>query len=930
MTSARGGAYRLGGGPRVRACVRVRAGVRVRAAAAAWLLAGAAGVAGASVGAAPGALQAQGRAQQRLGTRILERRGDSAVVQASTRYQSGWLHRFIFGNGYRKLWPVPITVKMLDLQQFAGGLTPIEAGGGHQTVGLHLRGDDGREYHFRSVDKDASGSVDSTLRRSAVSGVLQDQIGTMLPLAPLAAAPLLDAAGVLHPKPVARVMPDAQRLGKYRNDFRWVLGTIEMHPDEGPHDTRGFAGSAKVVGWDALLNRLEDSASNQVDARAFLRARLMDVYLGDWDRHPDQWRWAAYRDGDITRWEPVADDRDWAFSKVGGVGGFFVRFLFPNYTRFGPGYPGILHSTWSGRALDRRLLSELPESTYVHVAAELQSRLTDAVIDDAVGRLPPEYVQRVGAELRRDLRSRRAGLPSEARAFYQLLAGWVDIHATDERDVALVTRVDGRHVRVELLAPASGALAQHVRAGHGNSDGAGDDAGEVLGAGEVRGAPYFDRTFDARDTHEVRIHLHGGDDLAVVRGRGRSGIAVRIVGGGSDDVLDDRADGESGRTYFYDARGHNQFLTRGGTHVDRSEWTQPLDSTTLAHQAPARDWGSSWAPEPVLVIGHDLGVYVGAGIVRHGYGFHYYPWRTRLEVQGGYATGTAQPRGQAEYLFPLAGRKVYARLFGFASRGEVDRFYGFGNRTRNVREDLFYRTEQQEYRLETLVRLLPTRSLSLDVGPTLRAFRPFETAGTLLDSVAPYGAGTFDETGLVARMRWDRAPATAVPTRGGSLMVEGRVFPSLLDVRAPFGGVSLSGVVYRELPVPAHPVLAVRAGGERVWGPAPFRESAFLGGSHSLRAYHTNRFAGDASLFTDTELRVPVGRMHLFIPMDVGVLGLWDLGRVFNDGVSPGPWHSSAGGGLWFALPDHGRVASVSVARSAEQTSIYARLTFVF
>ncbi len=31
-----------------------------------------------------------------------------------------------------------------------------------------------------------------------------------------------------------------------------------------------------------------------VDARAYLRARLMDVLIGDWDRHLEQWRWARY------------------------------------------------------------------------------------------------------------------------------------------------------------------------------------------------------------------------------------------------------------------------------------------------------------------------------------------------------------------------------------------------------------------------------------------------------------------------------------------------------------------------------------------------------------------------------------------------------------------------------------------------------------
>ncbi|HET7584898.1 MAG TPA: hypothetical protein VFK13_08325 [Gemmatimonadaceae bacterium] len=856
-----------------------------------------------------------------LTTRVLEVHGDSAVVQAGTGYTPGWFRVFLFGNGYRDLWPLPVTVKLLDFDEYAGGLTATEEGGGHQTVGLHFRGADGREYRFRSVDKNATGSLDSTLHHTVVSHIFGDQISTMFPMAPVILTPLLDAAGVMHPHPVARVIPDDPRLGAFRDSMRWVLGTIEEKPDEGAHDTRGFGNSTKVVDSDKMLERVEDSASNRVDAPAFLRARLMDVYVGDWDRHPEQWRWAAYRDGVRTRWEPIPTDRDWAFSRMGGVGGALARRVFPNYTYFRDEYPGILHATWSGRALDRRLLSELPESTFVRVAEDLRARLTDSVIDAAVSRMPPAYEQRVGEEFRRALRARRDAMVTMARDFYRMLAGWVDVHATDEADLAVVTRVDDSHVRVELYAPEPQPEAT-ARVGDGGPENDADDP--------PSGVPYFARTFTRGETHEVRIYLHGGDDRAVVRGRGHSGIEVHIVGGGSDDVLDDRADGESGRTFLHDGRGENRFLTAGGTHVDRTEWTQPLDSATLSHQAPARDWGSHWSPVPVLAVGHNLGVYVGAGLVRHGYGFRYYPWKTRFLVQGGYATGTGALRGDAEYLFPLAGRKVYGRLYGFASRGDVTRFYGFGNRTRNVGDDLFYRTQQQEYRLETMVRLLPTRTLSIDVGPTLRTYRPYETAGTLLDSLAPYGSGTFDETGMVARLEWDRTPPTALPTRGGSVTLEGRVFPSLLDVRSAFGGALLSGVLYRALPLPTEPVLALRAGGEKVWGDAPFRESAFLGGSHSVRGYHTQRFAGDASVFLDTELRVPVARAKIVIPMDVGVLGLYDMGRVFVDGVSPGPWHSSAGGGLWFALPNHSRVATLSLARSVEQTSIYARLKFAF
>jgi hypothetical protein len=55
-----------------------------------------------------------------------------------------------------------------------------------------------------------------------------------------------------------------------------------------------------------------------VDAAAFLRARLLDLLVGDWDRHPGQWRWAGFAERDRIVFRPVPLDRDWAFSHLDG------------------------------------------------------------------------------------------------------------------------------------------------------------------------------------------------------------------------------------------------------------------------------------------------------------------------------------------------------------------------------------------------------------------------------------------------------------------------------------------------------------------------------------------------------------------------------------------------------------------------------------
>jgi hypothetical protein len=92
-------------------------------------------------------------------------------------------------------------------------------------------------------------------------------------------------------------------------------------------------------------------------------------------------------------------------------------------------------------------------------------------------------------------------------------------------------------------------------------------------------------------------------------------------------------------------------------------------------------------------------------------------------------------------------------------------------------------------------------------------------------------------------------------------------------------------------------------GGRKVWGEFPFFESAFVGGSHTVAGYHSNRFAGDASLYGGALVRLTAGAAPLALPAIWGVFGNFDLGRVYVDGDSPGGWHTGGGGGALARVP---------------------------
>src|SRR5690348_17134160 len=258
------------------------------------------------------------------------------TVVAGEHYRAGWLHRLLLGTHYRDLWATPIDVEVLDLSRFAGGLTPTGCGGRRQTKVLRLLGKDGRQYAFRSIEKDPTLALPPELRATFARDLVQDQISSAHPGGPLVVAPLLDATGVLNAEPHIMVLPaDDPRLRGYdcvRPGF--LLGMIEERPTEPPDNEVAFAGALEFASTKKLFEHLEHSSRHRVDSRGYLAARLMDVFIGDWDRHHDQWRWARFDSGQVRIWRPIPRDRDQAVARLDGLLVWLPGYYWPELIGF--------------------------------------------------------------------------------------------------------------------------------------------------------------------------------------------------------------------------------------------------------------------------------------------------------------------------------------------------------------------------------------------------------------------------------------------------------------------------------------------------------------------------------------------------------------------------------------------------------------------
>jgi hypothetical protein len=821
-------------------------------------------------------------------------RADSAEVAAGAHYRAGAFRRFLLGRSYRELWAAPITVPVLDLSTFAGGLTPTETGGGNQTLSLRFRGADGREYAFRSVDKDP-GRGDGG-RGGPAGALLRDQVSSQNPAGALVAARLMDASGALHVDPAGLfVMPDDPRLGEFRAQFAGMLGQLEERPGD------GFGGAPELEDTEDFLAALQSDARNRLAAEELLAVRLMDVYLGDWDRHEDQYEWAAFDMGSTTQWRPVPRDRDYVFVDYDGLLLDAARPFLEKAVRFRPGYDGAVYGLIEqGQYLDRRLLGELDRADWERATAALRARLTDALIDDAVRQLPAEYRAIEGARLAATLRARRDRLPEASAEYYRMMAGEPEAHGTEGADLAIVERLGDGEMEVRIYA-----------------------------GGAETGEPLYQRRFVRGETREVRVFLHGGDDRTEVRGAG--GMLVRVVGAAGDDRLTDR--GSGARTVFYDHDGANEIVRGENTVVDTRTFDTPryeLDSDDASDAVdPPRDWGKvSTVLSPSVAVRPFADLVIGIGPAATRYGFRRYPWAARWHARALYAPMYNRWGAEARYTRRWTGSDSYGYVFARASQLEASYFTGYGNDTGSPEGDRRYINWENELSVEPGVVLVRDGgAVRWNLAGILRYTDPETEADPELPAFTQHPYGSFSSyvaAGARAAAVIDRRDDDAFPRRGWTLAAEVEGFPysapGFLDewerVRA-FARTGALGTAYLRL---GGPVLAVRAGGEAAFGEYPLQYAATLGGSPTLRGYTFERYQGDAAAFGSAELRAP-----LFGP--VGVFGLADAGRVWFDGESPGGWHTALGGGAFVAAG--GYTASVLYAYG-ERGIVYLRLGLPF
>lgn len=844
---------------------------------------------------------------------VISRNGGTVVVKAGKIYEASKLKRFLLGDHYRDVWMAPVEVPLIDLNTAKGGLKILERGGGMQTFTLKLKGGNGRLYSLRSLQKDPSPLLPFALQLSFVDDIVQDQISASNPYGAFTLPPLGDAAGIYHTNPELIYIPDSPILGKHRKYFGGMLAMLEQDADEHWPNYEDFGFTENAVSTETVLEKLEEDNENYVDQKNYLRVRLFDMWVGDVDRHEGQFRWAELEHEQGKFYRPIPEDRDNVFFKFDGVIPWIIsrKWALRKFQDFQEDIRDVPGFNFGARHIDRRFLTELPKEVWLKVAKDLQERLTDDVIKEAINILPDTVFKLTGPQIISTLKGRRANLSNFASEYYEYLAKQVDVVGSNEQEYFETIRRPGETEVNVFKASKDGQKERQL----------------------------YHRVFYHDETNEVRLYGLGGEDLFYVSGKSDDGVLLRIIGGMDEDVFADSSavEGLRRKTIYYDDSEKENKIEDG--RETKLKIKPGYDNNAYNFEEFKYDY---LGPTAYFGLNSDDGLFLGGGVIIKTQGFRKHPYGSYQKIAANFSPSTRawNFNYEGDFINVLGELGMHVGLLVRAPNYFTN-FYGFGNETvATVDDDDFYRARFIDVQFFPGLRLRAGEKSTVKFGPSYEYAKVEEDPERYLSALTPTMHGNVFAPSHFAGFKFDAIVNTTgqenKPEKGIRWFSEIEWLAELNNDHSKLSRFKSEFSVYYTVDIPFETTFAARIGGSTISGEFNFYQASTIGGNAgfsrlgTLRGYGRDRFAGRSSLYQNNEIRMRLLKVPFYyMPFEMGISAHFDHGRVWVDDENSDEWHTGTGGGLWIA--PIGRWVFTAVYTKGEEEGIYnINLGFLF
>ncbi|MEO7393506.1 MAG: hypothetical protein ABIU11_01110, partial [Chitinophagaceae bacterium] len=609
---------------------------------------------------------------------------DSASLPGSHFSTSGGRY-FWMGRNYRKDWNTPVKAPIINLATEKGGLKPVKKGGGKQTKSLKLEDASGKEYTLRSIRKYITDkTLPGDLQSEAAADLVSDGISASYPYASLSMQVLADAAGVPYGKVRLVYIPDDPILGEYRKDFANTLATFEEKLPENVQ--KGFD-------TEEVADKLEKDNDNDVDQLALLKARILDMFVMDLDRHEGQWNWGAIEKEKGKTYFPIPKDRDQAFYINQGVmpGLAKGRSLVPQLEGFKPKAKSIARFNFSARNLDRFFLNELTEAEWKQAAETFVLQMTDQVIESAMA-LQPNEIEGISAhKIIATLKDRRNYIVADVMEYYYFISEIVSITGSDKKELYNINR---------------------------NDDGSLDVLVHKIDKEGMQSTKMYERKFESSRTKEVRIYGMDGDDKFVVNGRNDK-IQLRLIGGGGTDEFENTS--SQGDIFLYDRKdGENKINGSFKNKMSNDSAVNSFDRLSYKYPFQSFFFTAGYNPDDGLSLGPTF------KFIRHG--FRKTPYKSFHQFRGTYAFSTKAVgiRYNNEFISVFGKKTDIITDIEYKGPNNTTNFFGYGANSQYIKTNSgrfrYYRIRYDLGDIALQIRHRFSDKVMLAVGPEFQFY----------------------------------------------------------------------------------------------------------------------------------------------------------------------------------------------------------------
>lgn len=817
------------------------------------------------------------------------------IVVAGKQYEKSAWYRFLWGNNYRKVWTTPLKAPVFLLDTVKGGLQPVKEGGGHQTKSLRLKTKDDKEYALRSVSKTLGAVLPKDLKGTFAEELVNDEVSMSNPYGAAIVPVLAEAAHIYHTNPQFVYVPEQPLLDTFNKKYGNNLYLFEQKTDGNWSDADNLGNFSEFFDTQDVIKKMLDDNKYKVDQAAFVRARIFDWFINDWDRHEDQWSWGEKKIGDKIFFVPVPQDRDQAFSKRDGVltslassaAGLSYMQSFDNNLK------DIKTFTYEERNLDRYFTNEITLKEWQNIAKELQQSLSDKIIDEAVKQLPPEIYNVCGTEISTKLKARRTHLLEWATTYSDFINEQVQVTGSKQNEMFDVERLNKDETSVKIFS--------------------------LNDAHQKKDTAVYTRIFKSNETKEIRLFGIGGNDVYHVNGE-LNNLKIRVIGGAeTDSVINENG----GKIYVYDDQRY--FISNTSSA-----------KLHLSGDSSLHNFNYNWFKydkagfKPSVFYNFQDRIYVGLGYKTLHNAWRKEPFASKQLFDVHYSISESAFSFTYTALFPKTiGNSDLSLLANYDVIRWI-RFWGLGNDTKYIPKDrMFFTARSRQWIIQP--------SVIHASGFSTVTFSPFIQGVQILNDTDKFISKTFITNtqdykwrtfaGASLNYKFIKLNDSIVPTKGFMFFADVTDAQNLKESNKNF--VRVGGNMQLFVPLGSSFSYVFRSGAATVTGKPEFYQYPSIGGGPNMRGFKRDRFRGKTAFWNTSDLRFISNVKSYFFSVKAGLIAFFDNGRVWMPGENSDTWHTDAGGGITIA-PFNKIQADITYGFSSDGRVIQVRINKYF